>query len=127
MRTKRLIAASTLLAITATATHAQFTGPGATQQAAPALVRSVAEVLAKPVNDQNVELTGTLVRQLGRETYLFRDATGEIQVEIDREDFPGGQPVSENTRVLISGEVDTRVLKAPEIDVETLRLAPAAT
>lgn len=126
MQPIRFFAGSALLAVMATATHAQFTGPGAAQTASPAVLRTVAAVLAKPVDDQHVELTGTLAKQLGRETYLFRDATGEIQVEIDLEDFPAGQPVGPTTPVLITGEVDTRMLRAPEIDVETLRLATPA-
>lgn len=86
---------------------------------------TVAEVLRDPVDDRPVTLTGKLVQQTGRETYLFRDDTGEIRVEIDREDFPANQPVDADTRVLIHGEVDTRFARKPEIDVERLQLAPA--
>jgi uncharacterized protein (TIGR00156 family) len=94
---------------------AQFTGPGAREPGAKHTVaRTVAEVLA----------TGNLLRQTGRETYVFKDATGEIQVEIDREDFPAGKPLDATTQVIIEGEVDARVLRAPEIDVERLRLVP---
>lgn len=104
---------------------AQFTGPGAREPGAKHTVaRTVAEVLANPVDDRPVVLTGNLLRQTGRETYVFKDATGEIQVEIDREDFPAGKPLDATTQVIIEGEVDARVLRAPEIDVERLRLVP---
>lgn len=122
----RNLAAVMLAATAATTAFAQYTGPGARQDTAHAIARSVAEVLKNPVDDRPVELTGTLVRQLGRETFLFRDATGEIQVEIDAEDFPSGQQVGPDTRVVISGEVDDRPLRKPEIDVEQLRLAATA-
>lgn len=126
MKIRKLAAGAALLTLLgASVSYAQFNGPGARQEAAPPVLRTVAEVLAKPVDDQSVELTGTLVRQTGRETYLFRDASGEIQVEIDKEDFPANQTIGAETRVVITGEVDTRVLKAPEIDVETLRAAAA--
>lgn len=122
--TRSVNAATTLLcALVAAAASAQYQGPGARTDAAPVVARSVAEVLRKPVDDQPVELSGTLVRQTGRETYLFRDATGEIQVEIDREDFPAGQPVAPDTRIVITGEVETRWLRKPEIDVESLRIS----
>jgi uncharacterized protein (TIGR00156 family) len=111
-------------ALAATTAVAQYKGPGAQQPAAPVVLRKVAEVLKAPVDDQHVELTGVLVRQTGRETYVFRDDSGEIQVEIDRDDFPAGQPVDATTRVVIHGEVDTRLARAPEIDVERLSLPP---
>lgn len=117
-------AVALLLAATTIGTaSAQYTGPGQRQDPAHTVARTVAEVLKDPVDDRPVELTGTLVRQIGRETFLFRDATGEIQVEIDAEDFPAGQPVDAETVVVISGEVDARLMRKPEIDVERLRIA----
>ena len=127
MNTHPRTVGTTLLALVVASTAcAQFTGPGAQQPPSATVLRTVAEVLAKPVDEQPVHLTGTLVRQTGRETFMFRDATGEIQVEIDREDFPPGQPVAPDTVVVIEGEVDTRFMRKPEIDVETLRAATVA-
>jgi uncharacterized protein (TIGR00156 family) len=127
MKTPYLGAATALLLATAaTATLAQYSGPGARKEAAPTVARTVAEVLKDAVDDRPVELSGTLVKQTGRETFLFRDATGEIQVEIDEEDFPAGQQIGADTRVVISGEIDARTMRKPEIDVERLRLAAAS-
>jgi uncharacterized protein (TIGR00156 family) len=123
---RRRLAATVLgasLAAFATGAAAQYTGPGARAAAPAAPLRSVKDVLASPADDRPVELTGTIVRQLDRETYVFSDGTGEIQVEIDREDFPADAPVAADTRVTIHGEVDTRLGRAPEIDVERLRIA----
>lgn len=118
-------AAVLLLLGSSTAAVAQYTGPR--EEKVPTVAQTVAEVLGNPANDRKVELTGVLVRQTGRESYLFRDATGEIQVEIDREDFPVGQPVGADTRVQLHGEVDKNWLRKPEVDVERLQLAaPAA-
>jgi uncharacterized protein (TIGR00156 family) len=124
MKTHTATIATAFLALAAaSASYAQFTGPGAQQSPASTVLHTVAEVLARPVDDQPVQLTGKLVRQTGRETFVFRDATGEIQVEIDREDFPAGQPVGPDAVVTIDGEVETRLLKKPEIDVEMLRVS----
>jgi len=101
---------------------AQYTGPGAPKTASP-MAHTVAEVLKNPVDDQPVHLTGLIVKQTGKETYLFRDDTGEIQVEIDAKDFPAGKPVAATTRVMISGEVDKDAAHPPEIDVEKVTLA----
>jgi uncharacterized protein (TIGR00156 family) len=114
--------AALLLALGSATAFAQYQGPGAAKFS-PA--HTVAEVLQEPADDRPVLLTGTLVGQTGRDTFLFRDATGEIRVEIDREDFPGGQPVGADTQVQIHGEIDARVLRKPRVDVERLLLAPA--
>ncbi|MET0281647.1 MAG: NirD/YgiW/YdeI family stress tolerance protein [Steroidobacteraceae bacterium] len=119
-------ATALLLVSTASAALAQYSGPGARKDAAPTVAHTVAEVLKDVVDDRPVELRGTLVQQIGRETFLFRDATGEIQVEIDAEDFPAGQPIAADTPVVISGEVDARTLRKPEIDVESVRAAAPA-
>jgi uncharacterized protein (TIGR00156 family) len=125
MTHRRIAMAATGLALFATAALAQYTGPGKTEPQALPVLRTVADVLAKPVDDQQVRIEGTLVRKTGRDTYQFRDATGEIQVEIDSDDFPAGQPVGADSRVTLLGEVETRVMRAPEIDVDRLVLAPA--
>src|SRR5690606_26900537 len=96
--------------------HAQYVGPNDASMAA-----SVAAVLDKPTDDQQVSLQGHLLRKLGHEKYVFSDGTGEIAVEIDDDDFPR-EPVDEKTRVEIVGEVDTGRNRAPEIEVKSLRI-----
>jgi uncharacterized protein (TIGR00156 family) len=116
----RKVALAVALGSVTTAALAQYVASG---KFAPA--STVAEVLRDPVDDRPVTLTGKLVEQTGRESFLFRDSTGEIRVEIDREDFPANQPVDANTTVLIHGEVDKRLARKPEIDVERLQITPA--
>lgn len=119
---RRSMAAIALLGLASASAFAQYTGPGATRPA-----RTVAEILKNPVDDQQVQLSGQLLRQTARERFTFSDGTGEITVEIDEEDFPAGQPVSAGTRVHITGEVEKRWMREPRIDVERLRLeAPAS-
>lgn len=102
---------------------AQYVGPaGAPEGVSPGYpLTTVAEIKADPRDDANVTLEGFLIRQIDRETYVFRDDTGEIEVEIDEDDFPR-QPVSETTRVRIEGEVDTHRLRDTDIDADRVMI-----
>lgn len=119
-------ALAALLLLGAATASAQFTGPGARGPASLPVARSVAEIRSNAADDRPVELTGHLLRQSGREIFVFADATGEISVDIDAEDFPAGKPVTPDTRVRIIGEVETRPLREPQVEAETLHLEPAA-
>lgn len=100
---------------------AQWTG--ASDAAAPSsgasryATTTVAEIKASPQDDMKVVLTGTIVRKLGHEKYLFTDGTGQIEVEIDDEDFPN-VPVNDKTRLQIEGEVDTHRARDADIDAD---------
>ena len=94
---------------------AEYKGPGGGQ------TRTVAEILASPGDDEHVVIEGFLVKMVGKETYVFSDGTGEINVEIDDEDLPV-EPIDERTKVEISGEVDADAFRSPEIDVDSVRL-----
>lgn len=69
-------------------------------------------------DDAKVVLEGTISRQIGKEKYLFQDATGTIVVEIDDEDW-NGLTVSPDDRVQIWGEVD-KDWNSVEIDVDRI-------
>lgn len=112
-----------LVAVTALAAFAQYTGPSEGRGAREPL-RSVADIREHGRDDHPVLLTGVLAKKVGKEKYLFRDDSGEIRVEIDAEDFPAG-PVDETTRVEIVGEVDKGVLRAAEVDAKRVRVLPA--
>ncbi|RRD57616.1 NirD/YgiW/YdeI family stress tolerance protein [Comamonadaceae bacterium OH2545_COT-014] len=103
----------------ATPALAQFTGPGAQPAAT-----SVKAILDNPVDDQRVVLRGKIVRQIKGDKYIFSDGKSEIRVEIDSHLFPAGTPVNATTAVEISGEVEKDFMESPEIDVDTLRIAP---
>jgi len=95
--------------------QAQYTGPSAIGEG------TVAGILAKPVDDQAVQLQGYLLRRTGPEKYVFSDGTGEIVAEIDDKRFPA-RPVDEKTKVEIIGEVDTGLTQPPEIEVDSMRV-----
>jgi len=104
------------LSVVSAGAHAQYTGPGATSA-----VTTVAEARDQR-DDQPVVLQRTLIAKIGHERYRFKDATGEIDVEIDDKDLPDRQPVSATTVVELQGEVDTHRFKPTDIDVEHVRI-----
>ncbi|HCL44401.1 MULTISPECIES: NirD/YgiW/YdeI family stress tolerance protein [Stenotrophomonas] len=110
---------ATTLSLLSAGAFAQYTGPGATHA-----VTTVAEARAQR-DDQPVVLRGTLVARIGHERYRFKDATGEIDVEIDDKDLPSHQAVSATTVVELHGEVDTHRFKPTDIDVEYVAVVPA--
>lgn len=112
--TLALFAAS--LSLLSAGAFAQYTGPGATSA-----VTTVAEARDQR-DDQPVVLQGTLVAKIGHERYRFKDATGEIDVEIDDKDLPSHQAVSATTVVELHGEVDTHRFKPTDIDVDHVRI-----
>ncbi|MGQ0287426.1 NirD/YgiW/YdeI family stress tolerance protein [Pasteurellaceae bacterium 22721_9_1] len=62
-------------------------------------------------DDQLVVLQGKIVKQIGKEDFLFRDASGEIAVEIDKELWKGEQ-ITPNDEVKFYGEVDKSANKS---------------
>lgn len=123
---KPLIALSLVLALGAAASvHAQYQGPGSKPStAAPqGPMNTVADVLKHGRDDQRVTLVGNVVKQVGREKFLFRDASGGIRIEIDDEVMPT-QPFDDKTKVEIAGEVEKDFLRSVEIDVKSMKLLP---
>lgn len=117
MKTTVLTAA--LVAGFATMAQAQYSGPSdvATPENGKYTSMTVQQILAEPKDDTDVQLEGRLIRKLKNETYMFSDGTGEIQVEIDDDDFPMGD-VNENTTIRLQGEVDVHRSRPVDIDVD---------
>jgi len=101
-------------ALMATAVHAQFTGPSVTGR------ETTAANVANARVGSYVTLTGNIVTHLREEYFMFRDASGEVRVEIDN-DLWQGRKVSPETRVRLLGEVE-RSIKGRYIDVKTLEI-----
>lgn len=90
---------------------AQFQGPGK-----PGI--TTVSAAQEAVDDSWVILSGTILRQVGEERYLFQDATGTMVVEIDHEDW-GNVTVNPETILRISGEID-REWGTTEIEVKQI-------
>ena len=112
-----VLAAVAIAAVGAPLAHAQYTGPS--EHKAP---KTVSEILKSGVDDQDVTLTGTLLRKVSNDKYIFSDGTGEIRVEIDAEDFPNA-PVSDKSKVTLRGEIEKDFMRSVEIDVDAISLA----
>ena len=77
----------------------------------------------KTWDDARVELTGNIIQRVAGsdDKYIFKDATGEIVVDIDFEVF-AGRTVTPQTKVRISGKVDKDFMESTKIDVKYLEI-----
>ena len=114
---KKIVMMSALL-IGASSVFAQvaggFAGPSA------GVIMTVQQALKK-ADDTPVILKGHIVNSLGDEKYTFKDATGEVIVEIDNEDWHGLKVTPEDT-VEIAGDVDKEMFKQTKIDVNSISI-----
>lgn len=115
LRARYLLAAAVAAGTFALPAHAQYAGPSTIGQT------TVAEILKNPVDDQDVQLQGHLLRQTASDKYVFSDGTGEIVAEIKAKRLPK-EPIDEKTKVELVGEVDTSSRRPPEIEVDTVRV-----
>ncbi|QEH45762.1 YgiW/YdeI family stress tolerance OB fold protein [Aggregatibacter actinomycetemcomitans] len=67
-------------------------------------------------DDQYIILQGNIVKQVGKDDFIFKDASGEIQVEIERKAWRG-QDISPSDEVKLYGEVDKSWNKT-EVDID---------
>jgi len=82
-----------------TGASAEFVGPGSTSDLATVKSASAA------TDDAQVTLEGYIVKEIRFEHYMFKGATGEIEVEIDNKDFRGIK-VTPKTKIRIVGKLD---------------------
>lgn len=76
---------------------------------------------AKRMGDNShVKLKGKIVSKIGKEKYLFKDATGTIEIEIDDDDWNGIKAGPKDV-VIIEGEID-KDWDSISIDVDTIEL-----
>lgn len=115
MRRFALFALLLSLAFPVTTAKAQFTGPSARGQE----MTVAAAAAARP--GTYVTLVGSITSHLREEYYLFRDATGEIRVEI-ADNIWRGRQVGPETRVRLLGEVDRTLTGTVYIWIKTLDL-----
>ncbi|QIW16510.1 hypothetical protein A4G20_09255 [Pasteurellaceae bacterium RH1A] len=111
---KKLFALASL-ALFSTAAMAQgFQANGSSSQAT-TTIKTVKQAKAAR-DDAPVSLSGYIVKQYDEDTYLFKDSTGSIRVEIDNEDWRG-VTASPKTKIKLYGSVD-KDRKGTTIDVD---------
>ena len=127
MKTIKFIFAALLIcAFVCGATFAQDYGYGGGFQddgSAQVVVTPVKQAL-KMRDDSIVILRGNIARRIGDDKYLFRDATGEIVVEIDDEDW-GGVTAGPKDTLELSGEID-RDFNKVKVDVYLVKKVSGA-
>ena len=109
----------TLLALVASfnLAHAQLAG-GFDGPRAPSMAPITIKEALSMRDDAIVVLEGKIVHSLGDEKYLFKDATGEVIIEIDDEDWHGVKVTPEDTLEIV-GEVDKELFETTKIDVKS--------
>lgn len=110
MNNAKAIALVALMSVSSFA-MAAYSGPKEENKVSVAQLKEVAD-------DQWVTLEGKLVKHLGGENYLFRDASGEVEVEVDEEVWRGTE-VGPEDLIRVRGEVDHSWNKT-EVEVEQL-------
>ena len=123
MKSTLVLAAAILLAsaVNAQPSSGGFTGNAASAQGGftgPVTVHTI-EQAKNMKDDAEVTLRGKLERHIGGENYLFRDASGSVEVEIDSDRW-AGQNVAPQDQIEIFGKVEKN-WNAVEIDVKRLR------
>jgi uncharacterized protein (TIGR00156 family) len=100
--------------IFSTSATANFVGPGSTSSTT--TVKSIDNMN----DDDNVILEGYIIKEIRSEHYTFKDSTGEIEIELDNEDFRGVK-ITPKTKVKIQGEID-KDWSSTTIDVDHIEL-----
>ena len=119
-----------MLAVLAVPAYAAFEGPNSGGQSMGGFQGPTGGVQADTVkkaqsswDDAPVVLVGNIVERLAGsdDKYLFKDATGQIIVDIDHEIF-AGRTVTPQTKVRLSGKVDKDMMEPIKIDVKVLEI-----
>lgn len=126
----RYLLSFVMLAVLAVPAYAAFEGPNSGGQSMGGFQGPTGGVQADTVkkaqsswDDAPVVLTGNIVERLAGsdDKYLFKDATGQIIVDIDHEIF-AGRTVTPQTKVRLSGKVDKDMMEPIKIDVKVLEI-----
>lgn len=114
----------TLLLTLSTSAVAGFTGNttqnGGFISSQPATI-SVTQALKTPDNTM-IALEGYILRQIGRDDYVFSDGTAEIKIEIDKHVW-NGLTISPNDKIQIYGKLDNEIFEKAEVEVIRLEKA----
>jgi uncharacterized protein (TIGR00156 family) len=110
-----------LLFVCLSANAQGFTGPGNVGTSRQVQTVTVSQAKTLPEHTL-VILTGNIIASLGHEKYTFRDSTGDVTIDIDRDLWVLlGVSVAVNDRVEIRGDIDIEERRITEIDVKYIR------
>lgn len=108
-----------IITITGNISFGQYKGPGSVDKTD--RIYSVKEIKDDASkfdrSDILVKVKGYIIMQISNDTYEFKDATGTLQVEIDKKKLPA-RPFDDKTELIIIGEVDYDLLEPVELEAE---------
>ncbi|MEJ2765931.1 NirD/YgiW/YdeI family stress tolerance protein [Photobacterium sp. MCCC 1A19761] len=89
--------------------------------AGPVEIVTVSELLKDTgmLAERDAVVEGRLIKQINADTYIFSDATGEIQVEVD-DHVQLPQAINASTRLRLFGEYEGG--RTPEIEVDHIQV-----
>ena len=104
------------LVFLSTVSNAKFKGPDETPH-----YHTVHEVLTKPVDGEEVKLSGRVIAKIGEKRYLFvdTDGTGEVPVVISKIILILHKDFTPNNVVTITAKINIK-LSGPELIVSSL-------
>ncbi|KEQ16821.1 NirD/YgiW/YdeI family stress tolerance protein [Endozoicomonas numazuensis] len=82
--------------------------------------QSIDQVIEKSDDEELVRLSGQIIKKLKCSTYLFRDKTGEIQIQIEDDDIPQ-KGLLFGSPTIIKGEVTKNPSKPIVVEAEKIR------
>ncbi len=112
---KRFVTLSLICVVLSTNTSAQFTGSRLAGKA------SAVEQARNARLDTHVTLTRNIIAHLGEDYYTFRDATGDIRVEIEGRVWRSRE-VGADTAVRLLAEVDRNAAGTVYLWVKSLEI-----
>ena len=82
---------------------------------------TTAESISDMKAHTKIILQGYLVKQINKEHYLFKDGTGNVEVDIEDQIFKGAN-VTPETQIRLRGKVDKDLWEATSVDVDYLEI-----
>lgn len=115
---KKLLAVTTLLTLS-TSAFAGYQGnnQGGYNGGKTSTATTVAKA-KKSYDNTSVSISGYIIKQIDEDTFIFKDSTGKIRIDVD-DDAWAGLNVNAKTKVKIYGEIDKDNGKT-EIDVHRI-------
>ena len=82
--------------------------------------KSIDEIINDSEDSELVKLSGEIIKKLKCSTYLFRDDSGEIRIQIDDSDIPQ-KGLLFNSPVTIKGEIEKNNNKPVRIEADKIK------
>ena len=82
--------------------------------------KNIDDIIKESEDAELVKLSGEIIRKLKCSTYLFRDESGEIRIQIDDDNIPR-KGLLFNSPVTIKGEIEKHHSKPVRVEADKIR------